>query len=202
MPSTREARIVDRFARHLSRVTLKEALQACGTHLVPQRSHRGYRSHPKRTLAPSPDRCSEYRQDSPPVPVSFAFSSFQNPAKMLRQNMPSRPLKSGENLRDSSCGASLGAVLEGLPSKFTETVGLLTNEVMSEAMGTVCKRLRGIYDVSDNLTKSLLKECLTSAENLPNAASPGNIPQRHLRPLTVDTGDRDMQPQEDLLYAL
>ncbi|VDL94340.1 unnamed protein product [Schistocephalus solidus] len=194
LASTREARTIERFARHLSKVTLRDALQACIRCPAPLRPHHGHPSLPNFTVAASHrslDRRPRYRQEGSPD----AVFSFQNPANLPARKTPSRPFESNENLCDSSCGTSLGALLEGLPGKFTETVGLLTNEVMSEAIGSVRKRLRGIHEVSDTLTHSLLKECLTSSANLRNPASPRNIPRRHLRPLTVNTGNRDMQPQ-------
>uniref|UniRef100_A0A0X3Q0F0 Poly(ADP-ribose) glycohydrolase n=2 Tax=Schistocephalus solidus TaxID=70667 RepID=A0A0X3Q0F0_SCHSO len=131
LASTREARTIERFARHLSKVTLRDALQACIRCPAPLRPHHGHPSLPNFTVAASHrslDRRPRYRQEGSPD----AVFSFQNPANLPARKTPSRPFESNENLCDSSCGTSLGALLEGLPGKFTETVGLLTNEVMSE----------------------------------------------------------------------
>ncbi|BHF57567.1 hypothetical protein SprV_0100050900 [Sparganum proliferum] len=192
LASTREARALDRFARLLSKVTLKEALQASRRCPVPSWPHHDHRSPLMCTLASSRTslgRCPQYRQE-PPVAASSASFSFQNPTKRPGPNIPSRSLKPDGSLRDSGSGTSFGAELDGLPGKFAETVGLLASEVMSDAIDTVRKRLRGIYEVSDNLTKSLLKECLTPSMNARDPTFPKNIPLRHLRPLTVD-----IQPQ-------
>ncbi|KAL7061602.1 hypothetical protein AAHC03_01919 [Spirometra sp. Aus1] len=189
---TREARAVDRFARLLSKATLKEALQASRRCPFPSWPHHGHRS-PLISIG----RCPQCRQE-PPVAASSASFSFQNPTKRPEPNIPSRLLKPDGSLCDSSSGTSFGSVLEGLPDKFTETVGLLASEVLSDAIGTVRKRLRGIYEVSDNLTKSLLKECLTPSMNARDPTSPKNIPLRHLRPLTVDIQSQTLDTTQPL----
>nr|VZI13606.1 unnamed protein product [Spirometra erinaceieuropaei] len=154
---TREARAVDRFARLLSKATLKEALQASRLCPVPSWPHHGHRSPlmctPTSSSRRSLGRCPQCRQE-PPVAASSASFSFQNPTKRPEPNIPSRSLKPDGSLRESSSGTSFGAVLEGLPDKFTETVGLLASEVMSDTLDTTQPLPRRPASTTNLLTPS------------------------------------------------